>query len=155
MKIGNRVFGLICLGLSVWLVIEALRYDYTTKYTPGPGFAPFWVGVLLGLFSIYLIADSFVGKWGEKEDKPVLPERASLQRIVLIILALIVYTAVLMPLGFLLSTAALVFILLYYLEEYTLVKSIVYSAMMGGGTFLLFNYWMDVELPRSFLGLGF
>jgi putative tricarboxylic transport membrane protein len=154
MKIGNRVFGLICLGLSLWLIMEALRYDYVTKYTPGPGFAPFWVGVLLGLFSIYLIADSF-RKWSARDDKRVLPERSSLQRIVLIILGLIVYTAVLMPLGFLLSTVALVFLLLYYLEKYTMVKSVLYSVMIGGGTFLLFNYWMDVELPRSWLGLGF
>jgi putative tricarboxylic transport membrane protein len=155
MRIGDRVFGLICLGLSIWLIAEALRYDYTTKYTPGPGFAPFWVGVLLGLFSLYLIVDSFLRKGGEKDEKRVLPERSSLRRIGLIILSLIIYTAALMPLGFLLSTVALVFIILFFLEEYTMTKSLLYSVLIGGGAFFLFNYWMEVELPLSLLGLGF
>ena len=155
MKIAHRVFGLICLVLSIWMIMEALRYDFTTQYTPGPGFAPFWVGVFLGLFSIYLIADSFIRKWDKKEDKQVLPEWSSLQRVGLLILALIVYTVVLTPLGFLLSTVALVFCITYFLEKYTLVKSAVYSVMMGGGVFLLFSYVLEVELPLSRFGLGF
>lgn len=155
MKRGDRVFGLICLGLSLWLITEALRYDYTTKYTPGPGFAPFWIGVLLGLFSLYLIVDSFLRKGGGTDEERVLPERSSLQRILLIILTVVVYTGVLMPLGFLLSTAALIFILLYFLEKYTIFKSLLYSVLIGGGTFFLFSYWMEVELPKGWPGLGF
>jgi hypothetical protein len=155
MKIGDRVFGMICLGLSFWLIIEALRYDYTTKFTPGPGFAPFWVGVLLGLFSLYLIVDSYWRKSGGKDEKPVLPKRSSLQRIGLIILILVGYTIALMPLGFLLSTLALVFLLLYFLEKYSIGKSLLYSALFGGGAFLLFQYWMEVDLPQCWLGLGF
>lgn len=155
MKIGDRIFGMICLGLSFWLIIEALRYDYMTKFTPGPGFAPFWVGVLLGLFSLYLVIDSYMRKIGEKDEKRVLPERSSLQRIGLIILILVGYTIVLLPIGFLLSTLALVFLLLYFLEKYSIGKSLLYSAMFGGGSFLLFQYWMEVELPKCWLGLGF
>jgi putative tricarboxylic transport membrane protein len=155
MKIGDRVFGMICLGLSFWLIIEALRYDFLTKFTPGPGFAPFWVGVLLGLFSLYLIVDSYMRKSGEKDDKPVLPERSSLQRVGLITLILIGYTIVLMPVGFLLSTLALVFVLLYFLEKYSIVKSLLYSTLFGAGAFLLFQYWLEVELPKCWLGLGF
>ena len=155
MKTGDRVFGMICLGLSFWLIIEALRYDYMTKFTPGPGFAPLWVGILLGLFSLYLIVDSYRGKSGGKEEKPVLPGRSSLQRVGLIILILAGYTVVLMPVGFLLSTLALVFLLLYFLEKYSIGKSLLYSVMFGGGAFLLFQYWMEVDLPKCWLGLGF
>ena len=155
MKIGDRVFGMICLGLSFWLIAESLRFDYTTKFTPGPGFAPFWVGVLLGLFSLYLIVDSFMRKRKEKDEKPVLPGRSSLQRIGLIILILVGYTIVLMPVGFLLSTLTLAFLLLYFLEKYSIGKSLFYSVMFGGGAFLLFQHWMEVDLPKSWLGLGF
>ncbi len=155
MRIGDRVFGMICLGLSFWLIIEARRYDYTTRFTPGPGFAPFWVGVLLGLFSLYLIVDSYMRKIKEKDVKPVLPGRSSLQRIGLIILILVGYTIVLMPIGFLLSTLTLAFLLLYFLEKYSIGKSLLYSAMFSGGAFLLFQYWMEVDLPKAWLGLGF
>ncbi len=155
MRIGDRVFGMICLGLSFWLIIEARRYDYTTTFTPGPGFAPLWVGVLLGLFSLYLIVDSYIRKTKEKDEKAVLPGRSSLRRIGLIILILVGYTIVLMPAGFLLSTLALTFLLLYFLEKYGIAKSLLYSAMFSGGAFLLFQYWMEVDLPKSWLGLGF
>jgi putative tricarboxylic transport membrane protein len=155
MRIGDRVFGMICLVLSIWLIMEALRYDYMTKFTPGPGFAPFWVGVLLGLFSLYLIVDSYRRKIGEKDAKSALPEKKSLQRIGLIILILVSYTIVLMPIGFLLSTLALVFLLLYFLEKYSIGKSLSYSALFGGGAFLLFQYWLEVDLPKCWLGLGF
>ncbi len=155
MKIGDRVFGMICLGLSLWLIIEARRYEYLTRFTPGPGFAPFWVGVLLGLFSLYLIVDSYIRKNKEKDEKQVLPGRSSLQRIGLIIIILVGYTLVLMPIGFLLSTLTLAFLLLYFLEKYSIGKSLLYSAIFSGGAFLLFQYWMEVELPKSWLGLGF
>ena len=78
-----------------------------------------------------------------------------MQRIGLIILILVGYTIVLLPIGFLLSTLALVFLLLYFLEKYSIGKSLLYSAMFGGGSFLLFQYWMEVELPKCWLGLGF
>ena len=155
MRIGDRVFGMICLGLSLWLIIEALRYDYRTRFTPGPGFAPFWVGVLLGLFSVYLIIDSYLRKMKEKDEKPVLPGRSSLQRIGMIILILVGYTIVLMPVGFLLSTLTLTFLLLYFLEKYSIAKSLLYSILFSGAAFFLFQYWMEVDLPKSWLGLGF
>ena len=155
MKKGDRVFGLICLGISIWLLIEASRFDYLTEFTPGPGFAPFWLGVILGLFSLYLILDASMRKGRKGDEKRILPERKSMQRIGLILLILTAFTALLMPLGFLLSTWALVLILLYLLEGYSLSKSIFYSVMFGGFAFLVFQYWMEVELPKSWLGLGF
>ena len=91
----------------------------------------------------------------EKDEKPALPGRSSLQRIGLIILILVGYTIALMPIGFLLSTLTLAFLLLYFLEKYSIGKSILYSAMFSGGAFLLFQYWMEVDLPKSWLGLGF
>jgi putative tricarboxylic transport membrane protein len=155
MKKGDRVFGLVCLGVSIWLLIEASRFDYLTEFTPGPGFAPFWVGVILGLFSLYLILNASRRKGGKEDEKRILPERKSLQRIGLIFLILTAFSILLMPLGFLLSTWALIFALLYLLEGYALFKSIFYSLLFSGISFLIFQYWMETELPKGLLGLGF
>jgi putative tricarboxylic transport membrane protein len=155
MRKGDRIFGLICLGLSFWLILEALRYDYRTEFTPGPGFAPFWLGVTLGLFSLFLIFNSYKRKGKEEDEKRILPERKSLQRIGLILLLLAGFVVLFMPLGFLLSTCALVFLLLYLLESYSLFKSIFYAILFSGFAFLIFQYWMEVELPRGWFGLGF
>src|SRR5512136_3346230 len=155
MRKGDRMFGLICLGLSFWLILEALRYDYTTEFTPGPGFAPLWLGVIMGLFSLYLIYESYKQKGKKEGEKRILPERKSLQRIALILLLLAGYVVLFMSLGFLLSTFALVFLLLYLLESYGFFKSLFYGILFSGFAFLIFQYWMEVELPRGWLGLGF
>jgi putative tricarboxylic transport membrane protein len=155
MRKGDRAFGLICLAVSIWLLIEASRFDYLTEFTPGPGFALFWLGIILGLFSLYMIFNASRRKGGKEDDKRILPERKSLQRIGLIFLILTAFTVLLMPLGFLLSTWALVFALLYLLEGYSISKSIFYSILFSGISFLIFQYWMETELPKGLLGFGF
>ena len=155
MKKGDRIFGLISLGLSVWLILEASRYDYLTEFTPGPGFAPLWLGVILGLFSIFLIYHSSTGRWKKGDDQPVLPERSSLMRVGFIVLILAGITILLVPLGFLMVTWAAVFVLLYFLEGYRVLKSVFYGSLFSGFSFLIFRYWMEVDLPKGWLGLGF
>lgn len=155
MRKGDRIFGLICLGLSFWLILEASRYDYRTEFTPGPGFAPLWLGVIMGLFSLYLIVNSYRRKGKKDDEKRILPERKSLRRIGLILLLLAGYVVLFMSLGFLLSTCALVILLLYLLESYSLFRSFFYGILFSGFAFLIFQYWMEVELPRGWLGLGF
>ena len=59
MRRADRVFGFICLGLSIWLILESRNYDYMTTFTPGPGFHPFWLGVLLAVLSACLLGDTF------------------------------------------------------------------------------------------------
>jgi putative tricarboxylic transport membrane protein len=152
MKVGDRVFGLISLGLSVWLIIEAGRYDYLTEFTPGPGFAPLWVGIILGLFSLFLIYQSLSRKGSKEDDIPILPGRSSLVRVGYIVLILAVFTALMMSLGFLLAAWGFVFFLLYFLEDYSILKSVSYSMLFSALSFFVFRYWMEVDLPKGWLG---
>ena len=71
MKKADRIFAIICLGLSGWLIQESFKYDYMTMYTPGPGFHPFWLGICLGLLSLYLIFDTFRRKEAKEERNPI------------------------------------------------------------------------------------
>ena len=69
MKKADRIFAFICLGLSGWLILESFKYDYMTTYTPGPGFHPFWLGICLGLLSLYLVYDTFRRREAKEEAK--------------------------------------------------------------------------------------
>ena len=75
MKKADRIFAIISLGLSGWLILESFKYDYMTTYTPGPGFHPFWLGICLGLLSLFLMFDTFRRKDTEGEKKSYLPEK--------------------------------------------------------------------------------
>jgi len=155
MRRADRIFGLICLGLSVWSIVEGLRFDFRTKFTPGPGFSPVCVGVVLGLFALWLIFNSYMRKGEEEDEKPILPGWAALRRVGLLFLILVGYTAVLFPVGFFIATWAMVFLILFLLEEYSPVKSVLYSVLFSGVTILVFQKWMEVRLPKGWLGLGF
>jgi putative tricarboxylic transport membrane protein len=153
MRKGERIFGLIGLGLSCWLLWEASKFDYMTQFTPGPGFHPFWLGVCLGLLSFYLFIDTFRRKPSKEDEKVCLPGQKSLMRLALIMLATAAFAFFMTTLGFVLTTFIFVAFILAALEGYNPFKSIVYGAFFSGSIFFIFRYWLEVDLPRGFLGL--
>ncbi len=74
-------------------------------------------------------------------------------RVGLIILFTAGFALSLTTLGFILTVILFVFLILFVLERYTLFKSILYSCIMSGTIFLIFRYWLNVALPKGWLGL--
>lgn len=153
MKRADRIFAFIGLGLSAWLIIESLKFDYMTTYTPGPGFHPFWLGVCLGLLSLALLADTWRRRSDVEQGGKGLPEGTSLRRVGLILLFTAGFVLAMTTFGFVLTVILFVFLVLFVLERYTLFKSILYSCIMSGAIFLIFRYWLNVALPKGWLGL--
>jgi putative tricarboxylic transport membrane protein len=149
----DRIFACIGLGLSCWLILESLKFDYMTTYTPGPGFHPLWLGVCLGLLSLALLADTFRRKGSLKNAEKRLPEGKSLLRVGLILLFTAGFALSMTMLGFILTVILFVFLVLFVLERYSVFKSILYSCIMSGAIFLIFRYWLNVALPKGWLGL--
>ncbi|MDI6726487.1 MAG: tripartite tricarboxylate transporter TctB family protein [Smithellaceae bacterium] len=152
MRKGDRIFGVICLGLSLWLILEANRFDYIVRYTPGPGFLPFWLGISLGLLSLYLIVKTFLRKNSKDYDTGRLPGRKSLHRVGFILLFLAGFTFFMTTLGFTLTVLFTVALMLLLLENYSIWKSMMYGLMFSGFTFLIFRYWLEVDLPKGLVG---
>ncbi len=153
MKRGEKIFALIGLGLSFWFILESFKFDYMTTYTPGPGFHPFWVGVCLALLSCSLFFHTFRRKHGKEDNETRLPKMKSLERVGLILFFTAGFALSMKALGFVFTVILFVFLILFFLERYTLFKSVLYGILMSGVTFLIFRYWLDVELPKGFLGL--
>jgi putative tricarboxylic transport membrane protein len=152
MKKADRIFAIICLGLSGWLIHESLKYDYMTTYTPGPGFHPFWLGICLGLLSLFLIFDTFRRKDAKEDGQSYLPGKKAMIRVGLILLITAVLALLMTRLGFVLSSFVFISLILYILEEFKIVKSILYGAILSGAIFLIFRYWLEVDLPKGWLG---
>jgi putative tricarboxylic transport membrane protein len=153
MKRADRIFAFICLGLSGWLILESFRYDYMAGYTPGPGFLPFWLGVSLGLLSLFLVFDTFrrKGRMEEKEPKP-MGEKAVL-RIGLILLITAGLCFFMTKIGFVLATFVFIALVLIVLERFSIFKGILYGVILSGSILLIFRYWLNVDLPKGWLGL--
>jgi hypothetical protein len=152
MKKADRIFALICLGLSGWLIHESFKFDYMTTYTPGPGFHPFWLGVCLSLLSACLLFDTFRRKGGKEDDESKLPGKKGLLRVGLILLITAVLAFLMTRLGFVLSCFVFIVLALAILEKFKIVKSLFYGAVMSGAIFLIFRYWLEVDLPKGWFG---
>lgn len=154
MEKSDRVFSIICMGLSFWLIVESLNYKIIKGYTPGPAFLPFWTGVILFIFAIALIMETFSKKKGKENGKKdrILPPRTSLYRLGYIMLVTAGFAVVMNFLGFTITTALYVMTILFFLEGFNATKSIIAGLAFGFCFFLIFQYWMDVSLPIGFWG---
>lgn len=153
MRKGDRVFAVICLGLGFWLILESLQFDYLSKFGPGPGFEPFWLGVLLALLAVFLFIDTIRRKGRKEDEKTMLPGWKSLGRLASIMLAMAGFALVVEVLGFTLSVFLFVTVLLFFLEGLGLPKSVFYGVMFSGFIFLVFQNWLGVDLPKGLLGI--
>jgi putative tricarboxylic transport membrane protein len=153
MKRADRIFAFICLGLSCWLILGSLKFDYMTTYTPGPGFHPFWLGVCLGILSLILILDTFRRKDGKEEVAKKVLEKKALLRVGLILLITAGLAFLMMKIGFVLAAFLFIAMVLVVLEEFSILKGVLYGVVLSGFIFLIFRYWLEVDLPQGWLGL--
>jgi hypothetical protein len=153
MRKADRIFGVIGLGLSLWCYLESTKFHYMTKFTPGPGFMPFWVGVTLALLSCYLIYDSFRREASKQGDKKILPEKHALYRIGTIMLLLFGVKFSMNILGFPLTLAVFTTAILSILERYSILKSVAYAIAYAAVTWLIFEYVLTMGFPKGFLGI--
>lgn len=153
MRKADRIYGVIGLGLALWSYLESTRLQYMTEFTPGPGFFPFWVGVVLALLSIYLIIDTYIRKPSEKDNKKLLPEKHMLYRVGFIMLMLVIVRYTMNILGFPLTLTLFAAALLLILEHYSILKSFGYGIAYAGVTWFIFEYMLSMGLPKGFLGI--
>ena len=153
MKRADRSFGVIGLGLSLWCYLESTKLTYMAQFTPGPGFMPFWVGVVLALLSIYLIANSFLRKTGKKDNAKLLPEKHALYRVGTIMLMLFCVIFSMNILGFPLTLVLFTTAILLLLERYSVLKSVGYGIAYAAVTWFVFQYILAMGFPKGFLGI--
>lgn len=153
MKKGDRALAIICMGLSLWLIIESLQFDYLSEFGPGPGFEPFWLGILLALLAIALFIDTLRRKDDKEYEKSRLPGWKALGRVGIILLITAGFALSLNTLGFVITVCLFVSLILYSLEEISILKSIFYGIAFSASVFLIFSYWMEIDFPKGFLGI--
>ncbi len=153
MKRADRIFGVIGLGFSLWLYLESKKFDYLTEFTPGPGFLPFWVGVVLAILSCYLLFDTIRRKPNEQDTMKILPKKHALYRVGFIFLMLFGVKMAMPLLGFPITICLFVSVILFSLERYSIFKSIGYGIAYAAVTWTIFQHFMEMGFPKGFLGI--
>jgi len=142
----DRVSGLFWLAVALFAAAQGLALKLGSLHRPGPGFFPFWGGVVLGLLAIVLVVRSPGGN--VPGGARLRPDNA---RPVVAVGAVFGYLLLLEMLGFV-AVTFLFLLLLFRLER----RSWTFSAASAGagavGCYVLFQLWLKTQLPTGPLG---
>lgn len=147
-----QVASLAFLALSALVVAQSLQLSLRDPLGPGPGFFPFWLGLLSAGLAVVMFFQVSLAS-GESAPVQLIPDRAAGMRVLRVLAGLVGTAALLGPLGFRLT----LFLFLAYLlvalgvRRWWLIGAFALAGSFG--VFHVFYYWLRVPLPVGVLGI--
>lgn len=150
MKHPDRTSSLFWLVVGMGVTFGSLKVGFGTFLSPGAGFITFFAGSMLCFLSLFLLIVSlrnrdsdngFEIRWKGLEGGKVIFVMALLGG----------YALLLQWLGFLITTFLLLLFLFRVKGTYSLRKVIGMSLLISIGTYLVFQVWLRVQLPKGIL----
>lgn len=143
----DRIVSVVLIILSVLICLESSHLKLGTYHNPGPGFLPFGVGMVLGFLSFILFFQSFK----EKQEKENPLEEKRWKNIFLVLAFLFTYAFLIEKIGFVISTLLFVGAIMKIIEAKRWLVVIVVSVAASFGTYLIFEVWLQTQLPKGIL----
>lgn len=155
-------------SVGIYCVYVGSTHEYYDLMGPGPGFFPIWIGALLTVLSARLLVASMLaaragaggittgavtGSGRAHGTGPFFPSRQAVWRISGMSAALAVALALLDVFGFRLTIFAFTFFAPRILEPQPPLRSVLVALFCGFGIAYAFEFWLNVRLPRSSVGV--
>jgi len=143
----ETIFDLVLMILGVIILIVSWGYGFGTFRRPGPGLYPFFIGALVLFFSLIL----FILEMKPKKTESVFTKKGALT-FILMIVTFCLWIVVMPVLGYVVVTflATFAFTKIMKLEGWW--KPLAISVGTAVFIYLLFDYWLYIDLPRGILG---
>jgi putative tricarboxylic transport membrane protein len=141
------LFDFILIILGVVIMVISLAYGFGTFRRPGPGLYPFFIGVCIFLFSIALLIAGLRSPMSTPLFDP-----GSTKTFLFMTAAFCLWIVVMPVLGYVPVTflATVAFAKIMKLEGWW--KPLAVSTGTALFIYLLFDYWLYIDLPRGILG---
>jgi putative tricarboxylic transport membrane protein len=151
MRNPDQSSSLFWLVIGIGIALCSLKYGVGTLHEPGPGFITFFAGAILIILSLSLFFSSFRD---QKARTRLQSLWAGLEtgKVLYVIVLLITYTFLLKPVGFLISTFFLLFLLFRIKGSYHLKTIFLMSLLVTVGSYIIFEIWLKAQLPKGVLG---
>jgi putative tricarboxylic transport membrane protein len=143
----ETIFDFILMVLGFIILIVSWGYGFGTFRRPGPGLYPFFIGALVLFFSMILL----ILEMKPRKSEPVFIQGGPLTFIFMII-TFCLWIVVMPFLGYVVVTflATFAFSKIMKLEGWW--KPLALSVGTAVFIYLLFDYWLYIDLPRGILG---
>ena len=151
MKRKDLIGGLFFMGAGLLFALYARSVDIGTWDEPGPGFLPFYGGVLMLFLTVLLVAGN-LGRAAAQAAEPFFAEKDSWKRVCSVALSLIGFNLLLRPLGFVPVTFLFVGFLVKFIFPQGWLKSVVTAAAATACARIIFVNFLEINFPKGILG---
>jgi len=147
----DQISALIWMLGGAVVILQSQTLDYIAEYGPGPGFLPFWLGVLTVILGLsLLIKATFLSK---KTEVIELPTRKTTYQLLLVISAIFAFVLLVEKVGFLICIGLLFFFLLFFVERKGWKFSLIMTLASPIVIWIIFEVALDLRLPRGVIDL--
>jgi len=154
MRQGRLVATGVMLVFCAFATWQSLLLSLTDRLGPGPGFFPFWLGLIGAALAVALLITTFRDPVDPTEaNTRILPRGTGAMRWLAIVGALVAVTLVMDYVGFRLSMLVFNVALVVALGERRWWLIAVFAGLGSYGVYYVFTTWLDVLLPIGQLGL--
>jgi putative tricarboxylic transport membrane protein len=147
----DQVSGLIWLMVGAFIIMESRDLLYKDEFGPGPGFFPFWLGLVLSLLGVALLVHTTFHR-EDDESISFSGKHAALQMF-LVMASFFAFVFLIAKTGFYLAAGLLFLVLLWAVEgkgwKFSLAVAILAALALWG----IFGVALKIELPRGFFDL--
>ena len=151
MRKRNFVSGIVLLVMAIAMMIEARKLPFGSLRVPQVGFLPFLLSILLVVFSLILLGQSIKAEKSGKEI-PFEMRFGSWARIGSAVCALVAFTLLFEPLGYIISSFLLVAFLMRAVEPQKWLVAIGIALLSSFGSYMLFVTLLGTTLPKGIFG---
>jgi putative tricarboxylic transport membrane protein len=140
--------GVFWLGIGAYVIFAGRDMGLGGLHEPGPGFAFYWVGILMCALAASVIGQALlVGG----------PTLASLWagtrwgKVLAVVVLLLVYGVAFEPVGFIVCTVALLLALMWFVDPVKWWAAILVACGSTAGVWLALTKWLKIQLPAGVL----
>jgi putative tricarboxylic transport membrane protein len=129
--------------------VGSLRLSLGSFHHPGPGFLSFYAGLILGGLALVVHLQSQKAPSAKREPEPIWSNKRRGWKMVLTVVALLVYAVGMNYLGFLISTFIFLAFLLKVIEPQRWSVALLGSLAASGAFYLVFEMGLQSQLPKG------
>lgn len=153
MKRKEAISGIVLLSFSIAISYQASRYPFGTVSKVGPGFVPFYLGIVLAVLSIIILIKTIFKSKEEGSPAEDASVKRKFARVFLVFFSMVAYAFLIDKLGFPITTFLFTLALFKFIESYGWFSSTLGALGTSLGNYLIFDLWLQCQFPKGFWGI--
>jgi hypothetical protein len=155
MKKIDLIPAIFWMGLGIAVAVSSYRLHLGTLANPGPGLAPFFLGIILSLCSLPILVRSFlvILRNQKQKDEPIW-SGIQFKKLIIVVASLLGYWIFLEKIGFVLTTFLLLLILFKTMGSQRWRSVLVASILTVLVVYTVFVVVLRVVLPAGVWRIG-